>query len=106
MQSEIKKPENRRYVWLIRPNIPSKTVAVASLHMVGHGCRVPLLIQIQVEKEGPHAIEAKPEWKFHIFSDVPHTHMHLHTATSTQKHAYTQKLIHRRAFTRSYTKKR
>ena len=52
-----------RYVWLIRPDIPSTTVA--SLHTVGHGCRVPLLKSWKAKRN---------EQKFYIYSDVSHTH--------------------------------
>ena len=47
---------NCRYVRVISPDIPSKTVA--SLHTVGQGCRVPLLVNWELKLKIGHVIKA------------------------------------------------
>ena len=47
---------NCRYVRVISPDIPSKTVA--SLHTVGQGCRVPLLVNWELKLKIGHVMKA------------------------------------------------
>ena len=61
-----------RYVRVISPDIPSKTIA--SLHTVGHGCRVPLQ-SVQVDERRKTACDSGL-----------HTHIHTHTDTHTHTH--------------------
>ena len=59
---------NCRYVRVISPDIPSKTVA--SLHTVGQGCRVPLLVKWELKLKIGHVIKALRN------RGCPHTHTH------------------------------
>ena len=67
---------NCRYVRVISPDIPSKTVA--SLHTVGQGCRVPLLVNWELKLKIEHVIKTLRN------RGCPHTHTHTHPHRSRQ----------------------
>ena len=78
--SHHKKQNWCRYVRVISPDIPSKTIA--SLHTVGQGCRVPLLFQEWCKQ----ILKVKPKIENRGFTSVQMVHTHTALTVMINKH--------------------